>query len=151
MALIRVREEGVIQAPPADVYRIIADYAEHHPKILPPELSDLRVEQGGVGAGTVVTFASKVAGQTRQFRSRIDEPDPGRVLTETDLDSSLVTTYRFAPEGSGCRLTIETVWESPSVKGIVERWMAPRMLRPIYREELVRLERYAQELLVRVR
>lgn len=45
----------VIDAPPDRVYALIADYRSGHPRILPKAyFKELVVEQGGVGAGTVV-------------------------------------------------------------------------------------------------
>jgi hypothetical protein len=43
-----------IAAAPAQVYAIIANYREGHPRILPKEFSGLTVEQGGIGAGTII-------------------------------------------------------------------------------------------------
>ncbi|GIW04435.1 MAG: hypothetical protein KatS3mg059_1055 [Thermomicrobiales bacterium] len=87
MVEIRVVAERIIGAPPERVYGVLRDYREHHPKILPPAFSDVRVEEGGAGEGTVVAFTMNAGGRRRRFRARIDEPEPGRVLRETDLDS----------------------------------------------------------------
>ena len=39
-----------IEAPAAEIYRIISDYREGHPRILPrPPFTALAVEQGGTG------------------------------------------------------------------------------------------------------
>jgi hypothetical protein len=38
-----------IDAPPSRVYSIVADYHQHHPRILPPEyFKGIRVEEGGI-------------------------------------------------------------------------------------------------------
>jgi len=41
-----------------------------------------------VGAGTVHSFKMTAGGRARDFRMRVAEPDPGRVLTESDERSS---------------------------------------------------------------
>ena len=92
MGEIHVSAEQVIHAPAERVYRIIADYRQHHPNILPPAFSDLRVEEGGVGEGTVISFKMTAGGRTRQTRARVTEPEPGRVLVESGIDSSVRTS-----------------------------------------------------------
>src|SRR6266568_3658011 len=75
---------------------------------------------------------------------RVDEPEPGRVLTESDTGSSLVTTWTVTPEGHGSRVRVETRWQGAGgVGGVFERLFAPRVLRGIYSDELGRLDRYA--------
>lgn len=145
MAESRITAERPIAAPAGRVYRILADYREHHPRILPPAFSDFRVEEGGVGAGTVIRFRLKAGGRTLDYHQRVDEPEPGRVLTESNLDSDSVTTFTVTPEGAGCRVRIETAWHPSGVGGFFERLFAPRLLRPLYNDELARLDRYAQE------
>ena len=145
MATIHAMAEGPIAAPAVRVYAILADYREHHPRILPPAFSDFAVEQGGVGAGTVIRFRVTLGGQTRAYRQRVDEPSPGRVLTETDLDSGSVTTFTVTPEGQQSRVRITTTYETAGIRGLIERVLAPRMLRRLYADELTRLDRYARE------
>ena len=146
MAEIRITAERSIDAPAERVYRYLADYREHHPRFLPPAFSDFHVEQGGVGAGTVVRFRLTVGGRSRAYRQRVAEPAPGRVLTESDLDSSAVTTFTVMPDGDHCRVRIETTWQGAGgVGGFFERLLAPRLLRRVYADELARLDRYAQE------
>ena len=53
MSESRVVVERVVGAPAELVYRCIADFDRHHPRFLPPAFSQFRVEEGGVGAGTV--------------------------------------------------------------------------------------------------
>jgi hypothetical protein len=144
--IIHVGEDRPIQAPPGRVYEILADFRNHHPKILPPAFSDFRVESGGRGAGTVVSFRLKLAGRSWEARSRVDEPEPGRVLTETVADSGAVTTFTVTPEGSGSRVRIDTTWlGAKGVAGWIERLVAPRLLRQLYAQELELLNRYAQD------
>jgi hypothetical protein len=78
---LRVVAERVVGAPADLVYRLIADFDHHHPRFLPPAFAQFRVEEGGVGAGTVHSFRLTTGGRARTFRMRVEEPDPGRVLT----------------------------------------------------------------------
>lgn len=146
MAEIRVSAEQPIAAPADRVYRLIADYAQHHQHFLPPAFSEYAVEKGGVGAGTIVRFRMTTGKRSRAYRMQVAEPRPGAVLTESDTASSLVTTFTVTPSGDGCRVRIETVWQgSGGVGGFFERTFAPRVLRALYSDELTRLERHARE------
>ena len=145
MGTIQVSAERAIDAPAETVYGYLADMRDHHPRFLPPAFSQFRVEEGGVGAGTVHSFRMTAGGRSRAFRMRVTEPDPGRVLTESDERSSMVTTWAVTPEGSGCRVRIETRWQGAGgVGGLFERLFAPRVLRRLYADELERLDRYAR-------
>lgn len=146
MAEIRVAAERDIAVPPEQVYRYIADYVYHHPRFLPPAFSNLRVEEGGVGEGTVVSFHLSTGRRERDYRMRVTEPSPGRVLTESDTTSSLVTRFTVSPQGTGSRVRIETTWQGAGgIGGFFERTFAPRVLSSLYQDELVRLDRYAHE------
>jgi hypothetical protein len=129
------------------VYRIIADYREGHPRILPKQFTSLVVEQGGVGAGTIIRCEMRLMGHTQTFRAAVTEPEPGRVLRETIIEGDpLVTTFTVVPTDNGreCDVTIQsTVPVKRGVRGVVERFFVPRMLAPIYQEELRRLDDYA--------
>jgi uncharacterized protein YndB with AHSA1/START domain len=142
MATIEVSEARAIRAPAADVYACIADH-EQHQRFLPPAFSDFRIEEGGVGAGTVTSFKVKAGGGGRSFRMRVEEPEPGRVLTESDMNSDLVTTWTVTPEGEHCRVQIATAWTADGISGFFERLLAPRAMRSLYGEELERLDDYA--------
>jgi Polyketide cyclase / dehydrase and lipid transport len=145
MPELSVTAERLVGAPAEHTYRCIADYRTHHPRFLPPAFSDFQVEQGGVGAGTVHRFQLNAGGRTRTYRMRVEELQPGRVLTESDTGSSLVTTWTVMPEGQRCRVRLDTRWQGAGgVGGVFERLFAPRVLRRIYEDELERLDRYAR-------
>jgi hypothetical protein len=145
MSELSATADRLIGAPADHTYRCIADFHTHHPRFLPPAYSDLQVEQGGVGAGTVYTFRLTAGGRTRGYRMRVEEPDPGRRLVESDTQSSLATTWTVTPEGQGSRVHVETRWQGAAgVGGVFERLFAPRVLRGIYADELERLDRYAR-------
>jgi polyketide cyclase/dehydrase/lipid transport protein len=141
-----VSAEGMVDAPADTVYHYLADMRDHHPLFLPPAFSDFQVESGGVGAGTVTRFKLTVGGRTREYRMRVGEPEPGRVLTESDLNSSAVTTFTVCPKGSGTLVRISTAWDrAGGIGGLFERMFAPRVLRAVYADELKRLDVYARE------
>ena len=138
--------EGTVAAPAERVYSYIADMREHHPHFLPPAFSDFQVESGGVGAGTVTRFRLTAGGRTREYRMDVAEPEPGRVLTESDTNSSAVTTFTVDGEGDESLVRISTAWDGASgIGGVFERMFAPRVLTAIYVDELRRLDAYARE------
>jgi len=142
MRTIRAMGIARIDAPAAKVYGIIADYHVGHPSILPPAFRNLVVESGGLGAGTRIRF--EIGGRLRTLRAAITEPDPGRVLVESDLDGGGVTTFTVTPLGEAvCQVHILTEWTSGGLRGWVESFLAPRMLEPLYSEELEILQRVA--------
>jgi uncharacterized protein YndB with AHSA1/START domain len=144
--IVAASAEGTVEAPAETVYRYIADMREHHPRFLPPAFSDFRVEAGGVGAGTIACFKMTAGGRTREYRTEVAEPEPGRVLTETDTRSSAVTTFTVSPQGAASLVRISTTWDGAGgVGGLFERMFAPRVLRGIYADELKRLDAYARE------
>lgn len=144
MSEIRVEASALVPAPPVVVYGILADYRVGHPGILPPEhFRDFTVEQGGVGAGTVIRFRMVGPGTSRTTLGRVEEPEPGRVLTERYEDTGAVTTFTVDPEAGGSRVTFTTVWNSPGLRGVVERLLAPPFLRRVYARELTNLARAA--------
>jgi uncharacterized protein YndB with AHSA1/START domain len=146
MARILISAERSVEAPAETVYGYIADMREHHPRFLPPAFSDFRVESGGVGAGTVTRFKVTAGGRTREYQMKVAEPEPGRVLTESDTDSSLVTTYTVSAQGGASLVQISTAWDgAPGIGGFFERMFAPRVMRAIYTDELSRLDAYAHE------
>jgi uncharacterized protein YndB with AHSA1/START domain len=146
MGTIHVSAERVIDAPADQVYGYLADMREHHPRFLPPAFSDFEVESGGVGAGTVTRFKLNAGGRSRGYRMQVAEPEPGRVLSESDTDSSLVTTFTVEPDAERSRVQISTTWEGAGgIGGFFERTFAPRVMKRLYEDELERLNEYAHE------
>jgi ribosome-associated toxin RatA of RatAB toxin-antitoxin module len=147
MATLHVSAERAVGAPADEVYRYIADHREHHPHFLPPAFSDFEVVSGGAGAGTVTSFKITAGGRTRQYRMTVAEPEPGRVMTETDSGSTLVTTWTVTPQGDGAStVRISTSWQgADGIGGFFERIFAPPAVRRLYADELQRLDAYARE------
>jgi hypothetical protein len=145
MGTITVVQEGPVGAPADLTYRLIADDT-HHQQFLPDGFSDFEVVEGGVGAGTLHRFKVTAGGRTREYVMRVDEPEPGRVITETDQGSSLVTTFTVTPASDTCLVRIQTQWDGAGgIGGFFERTFAPRVMRKMYADELARLDRYARE------
>jgi hypothetical protein len=149
MGQITVKAEAVLEAPTEGVYATIADYRQGHPNILPKELYDLQVEQGGYGAGTIHRFKMRVLGVEQSFYQRVSEPEPGRVLVEQDIDSlqHVTTTFRVTPLEQGQKSHVEistTMHTSPGLRGLVERVLVPMINTRIYQKELKLLEGVTQ-------
>jgi len=131
-----------MDAPPDRVYGIIADYHAGHPSILPKPFRNLVVEQGGVGAGTIIRFDVHAYGQVTKCRAVVTEPEPGRVLVETNVEpAGSQTTFTVAASaGGGCDVTFYSEFESrDGLAGVVERFMSKRFLKKLYAEELALL------------
>lgn len=144
MGTLEVRAERRIDAPAETVYGYLADMETHHPRFLPSAFTDFGVESGGVGAGTVVHYTLNAGGRTRRYRMQVGEPEPGRVLTESDLGSSLVTTFTVTPQAGACTVEIGTTWQGArGIGGFFERMFAPKVMKRLYVEELDRLATYA--------
>jgi uncharacterized membrane protein len=146
MGVIQVAAERTVNAPAEAIYGYIRDM-NVHPKFLPPAFSDFHVESGGVGTGSVTRFKVTAGGRTRDYHMTVDEPEPGRVLRESDQNSSLITKFTVDPEVSGSSLVqISTSWQGAGgIGGFFERTFAPRAMKAIYEDELQRLATYVQE------
>lgn len=144
---LAVAVTGAVQSPTETIYVILVDYRQHHPRILPSDyFTSLVVEEGGVGAGTIFRAEMNVWGSKRTFRMCVAEPEPGRVLSETDLDSGLLTTFTVTPlDAARCAVTIATEWQAPDgFGGWLQGLTMPAFMRRIYRAELRQLDNYAQ-------
>src|SRR3954464_10167672 len=99
---LRVSASAEIRAAAVNVYRMIADYRDGHQRIIPPQyFRNLEVDAGGYGAGTQIRYDLRAFGTTYHARARITEPEPGRVLVETDLAKGAVTTFTVDSLGGG--------------------------------------------------
>jgi hypothetical protein len=148
MDTVRVESSAVIDASPAEVYAIFADYRNAHPQILPkPYFGDLKVEQGGVGAGTVFRTRITVMGVNTDYHMAVTEPEPGRVLVEKDLEMDVTTSFTVDPAEGGkkSRVTIATDWKPRSgIMGWVEKLSTPAVMRKIYAVELQMVQEYVK-------
>ena len=134
-----------IAAPAAEIYQIIADYRTLHPLILPkPYFLSLDVEEGGYGAGTIVNFSMRILGKTQSFRSLITEPEPGRMLLETDLNSGVATRFSVQPLNRENRTQVSIGTELNN-RSLIEGYVAKALLQRIYRQELELLAKLAED------
>jgi uncharacterized protein YndB with AHSA1/START domain len=132
-----------IPAQPERVYEVIADYTEQHPRMLPREFSDYRIEAGGRGAGTIISVKVTLLGGARHVRMAITEPEPGRVVAETDSTTQTVTRFTVVAAARGSTVTIDTHFpRSGGLRGVAESLVAPRALRGLFAKELDLLAAY---------
>ena len=139
---IHVDLERTIPAPPARVHAALADY-QGRARILPASYLDWTVEEGGTGAGTVVSYRLRAGRRERPYRMEVAEPTPGVTLVERDRGSSLVTTWIMNPTASATAtdLHLSTIWEGGGgIGGFFERTFAPKGLARIHEAFLERLE-----------
>ena len=147
MSHIHVKSEQVVDAPPEEVYAALKDYKHKRPHMLTPNFLDYRVEHGGVGKGTVVDYRLKAGGRERPYRMHVDETVRGKVLTERDTNSSLITRWTLLPMKGGrkTQVSLTSEWEGGSgIGGFFERAFAPIGLRRIYANMLAMLARSVQ-------
>ena len=77
----------------------------------------------------------------------MDQCEYVRRLLEAYPSEGNETWFLVEPSGEGCTVTIGTDFSGRSgIAGMIERWMAHRLLHPIYVEELGLLENYALDL-----
>jgi hypothetical protein len=140
----RFSAQRLINAPAPVVYHCLADYREHHRPggILPPAYTRLDVLEGGVGEGTVIRFTVSLAGRATTRTQLVSEPEPGHVLVESgDGEGS---TFTVEPRGDRTFVRIDTVLNASGLEGWLLPLFAPRLMRPLYADELARLEHLAQ-------
>ena len=146
MGHARAHAEQLVDASPAAVYSVLADYTTHHPRIMPaPPFSDLEVESGGVGAGTVFHITVRMAGRRQRLHMRVAEPDPGQVLTETNLDTGAVTVFNVAPgdDEARTRVRMSSQWETASgLRGLADLLVTPLLMGRMFAKQLRQLDRY---------
>ncbi len=151
MQMYHFRVAGLIQAPPAVVWDILADYQNGHWLIVPKRaFSQYVVEAGGYGAGTVIRFTIKIAGTTRHYHQRVLVPEPGRTLIERDIAGVGQTSFTLTPRADGTSNQVDILTDVPSrdgLAGVIERALA-RLIAPtmhnLYSEELANLNHLAQ-------
>lgn len=150
MAQYAFSASALVPSSTNTVYKIIADYNQYHPLILPkPYFQSLKVEKGGVGRGTVISCEMLLMGSRRQFRASITEPQPGRRLVETIEENGTETTFLVEPRDGGAAALV-TITTTVNVRdgwlGKIEGWMTRQMLHPIYVKELTQLAALARQM-----
>ncbi|MEO8395771.1 MAG: SRPBCC family protein [Chloroflexota bacterium] len=144
---IHAEASAVINAPSANIYAVISDYRVGHPAIVPmPYFSELTVEQGGQGAGTVIRATMTAFGKVYPLHQRVTEPEPGHILMETDIETGQYTTFTFEPlaNDTQTRVTIASEFpRTPGFVGFIESVSIPAFTRRLYKQELENLSVYA--------
>jgi len=138
--------ERLLDAPADLVYHCLRDYATHHrhqPEgFLPPAFTRLDVLRGGLGAGTRIRFTTRLGGRSVTRTQDVSEPEPGRVLVEAgDGERS---TFTVEPRGDRALLRIETILRPAGLDALLMPLLGPRILGPLYQDEMQRLEAYAR-------
>jgi hypothetical protein len=144
VAEFRFSFERVLDAPAAVVYHCIADYREHHRPdgFLPPAFSSLDVLKGGVGAGSTIRFRMNIGGRSNTVTADVTEPEPGRVLVETG--DGVQTTFTVEPRDDRALVRFDTLMRTSRLEGLLLRLVGARLLRPVYADEMQRLELHAR-------
>jgi hypothetical protein len=147
MNWIHAESSQVIDARPEEIHAIVRDYNVGHPAILPKEFftKGLTVDKGGVGAGTVLHSSVTVMGREFPFRQIVSEPQLGRVIVETDLDTGQYTKFIFEPlnDGQQTRVTIASEFPpTPGLMGVMERFTKAPIVRKMFTKELQNLATY---------
>jgi len=148
MNWIHAEESHVIDARAEDIYAVVADYRVGHAAILPkPYFTELTVEKGGRGAGTILRGNVRLFGKDFPFHQLVSEPEPGRVIVETDIETGQVSSFKFEPLGDGSRTRVTIASDFPPSKGVMgflERFTKPSFVRMLYKKELHNLANYVR-------
>lgn len=148
MTTVHCEASLVIDATPATIYAVVTDYRVGHPAILPkPYFTDLIIEKGGRGAGSVLLTKLNVWGRKFTYHQEVTEPVPGRVIRETEIGTEQYTEFVLEPLDNGSRTRVTIRSEFPVGKGIVgfmDRLMQPSFVRRLYMQELNNLAAYVR-------
>lgn len=139
-----IEASAIIKASPKDVYNVMADYRVGHLAVLPrPQFAGMDVIEGGFGEGTVIDVYMDVYGAKRTMHMRVTEPQKGRILRETDLNTGTVTDFTFEPVEGGCRMTIHTRMNfGEGFMAFLEKLTTPAIARGLYKRELQNVADY---------
>ncbi|MEU2001119.1 SRPBCC family protein [Rhodococcus sp. NPDC019627] len=141
MGQVSASSSITVAATPEKVLAALSDYETVRPRILSEHYRDYRVLEGGQGTGTVAQWTLKATDKrSRDIKATVTVA--GDTITETDANSSLVTTWVVAPSGSGSTVTTTTQWKGAGgIGGFFEKTFAPLGLKKIQATVLANLER----------
>ncbi len=106
MATVTV--SGVIERPPAEVFRVIAtEHVENHPR-WDPNMSLEQVTPGPMGVGTVIRRSYMQGDQRVDGEMEVTEYDPDRAMgfVIRDGPAEFRSRVTLEPDGQHTRLTI---------------------------------------------
>lgn len=145
---IRIQARYEIDAPPQAIYNVIADYRVGHQAILPrPAFEEMVVDEGGFGAGTVIRLRVRIFGKAYFYHQRVTEPEPGRVIQETDINTGQLTRFFIDPLNGGQRTRVTIASEFPAQSKafiFLERIMHQFITKRLFNIELRQLEAYVK-------
>lgn len=147
MGTYKVEHSEEIPASAETVYNILIDYNVGHPAIVPPRFFEkITVLEGGVGDGTVFRLDSNIFGNKQSATMRVYEVEKGRKLIEKDEENGLETVFTVDPiSAESCQLSLTTSGKTAAgLRGTIEKWLTPLILRHIYRKEMQLLREYVQ-------
>ena len=147
MRKIIAESSRVINARPDQIYAIFADYRVSHPAIVPKPYFEVEVEKGGYGAGTVIWTRVTVMGHTDTYHQLVTEPEQGRVLVETDIDTGQFSSFTLDPLNGGTqtRVTIHCeIPAQPGLMGLISQLFNPPVMRNLFKTELNNVAEYVR-------
>ena len=100
------------------------------------------MEQGGIGAGTVVRVTMSAPGTQQELHVTVSEPEPGQALVESG--SGMITTFIVDPMDADRSSQVTIAAEatpSPGLQGWIERLVTPGLLS----EEIHLLAKYVEK------
>ncbi len=141
MGQVNAMSSTVVPHTPEQVLAALSDYETVRPRILSEQYLDYKVLSGGQGNGTVAEWTLQ-ATEKRSRNVKATVTVEGNVITEKDANSSMVTTWTVAPNGTGTTVTTLTQWQGATgIGGFFERTFAPKGLQRIQATVLDNLKR----------
>lgn len=95
--------------------------------------------------GTVFHITLRVLGRRQRLHMRVAEPEPGRVLTETNVATGVVTRFTVEPVADPTRALTRMSSQWPTgggLKGLADRSVTPMLMRRAFARQLRQLNRY---------
>lgn len=142
MSEVVASAERIVHAPAERTLTVLADYEDVRPRLLTEKFLDYRVEAGGQGAGTRVSWRfAATKSRVRDQVMTVTQPTEN-TLVETDQNSTLVTMWTVHPTDAGVTtVRVRTSWQGAAgLGGFFERRFAPPGLRRVYDQMLARLD-----------
>ncbi len=131
MAQVTASSSTSVDTAAEVVLGAIGDYTTVRPKILTEHYSNYRVVEGGIGSGTVVGWKLQATkSRSRDCVMAVEQTESE--IVERDENSSMITTWRVSPAGSGSEVTLTTSWQGAGgIGGFFEKTFAPLGLKRI--------------------